>query len=89
MAHVPETIFGDQEIGDGDHDGYRTAMGMWLDCQHRWGLEADYFDVTGKPNNYDSGSTDGFDANGNGRLRSCGSSMIRQRSPLRVSHPIT
>ncbi len=61
---VPETIFGNQEIGDGDHDGYRTAMGMWLDCQHHWGLEADYFDVTGKSNNYDSGSTEGFDANG-------------------------
>ena len=38
-------------------------FGMWLDCGHCWGLEADYFDITGKPDNYDSGLTDGF-ANG-------------------------
>ncbi len=58
------TLFGGQEIRNGDHEGYRTDFGMWLDCEHRWGVEGDYFDVTGKPDNYDSGATNGFDANG-------------------------
>jgi len=61
---IPETIFGDQTVYDGNHDGYRVALGMWLDCAHRWGVEADYFDVSGKPCNYDSGFTDGY-FNGN------------------------
>ena len=61
---TPETLFGDREIRDGDHEGYRINPGMWLDCEHRWGVEADYFDVTGKPDNYDSGFTNGFAANG-------------------------
>jgi len=60
-----ETVFGDREIRDGSHDGYRVDFGMWLDCTHCWGLEADYFDVTGRPDNYDSGFTNGIGADGN------------------------
>ena len=52
-------------------------FGMWLDCQHRWGVEADYFDVSGKPDNYDSGFSDGY-PNGNAVSRSCGLSLIRR-----------
>ena len=52
---------------------------MWLDCEHRWGVEADYFDVSGKPDNYDSGFTDGLRQR-QCRFRSCGSSMIRHPS---------
>ena len=37
---------------------------MWLDAEHRWGVEGDYFDLSGKPDDYDSGYTDGY-ANGN------------------------
>jgi hypothetical protein len=62
---VPETLFGDQTVYNGNHDGYRVDFGMWLDCSHCWGLEADYFDVSGKPCNYDSGPVDGYDASGN------------------------
>ncbi|MGA2255061.1 MAG: BBP7 family outer membrane beta-barrel protein [Thermoguttaceae bacterium] len=64
QGDVPETLFGDQTIYNGNHDGYRVAFGMWLDCQHRCGVEADYFDLSGKQGNYDSGFTDGY-ANGN------------------------
>jgi len=59
-AGVPETVFGDQTVYNGNHDGYRVAFGMWLDCQHRWGIETDYFDVSGKPCNYDNGFSDGW-----------------------------
>ena len=54
-----QTLFGGDNIREGDHDGYRMNFGMWLDCQHRWGVEADYFDVTGRPDNYDSGEVNG------------------------------
>jgi hypothetical protein len=59
----PVTVFGDEVVGHGNHDGYRIDFGMWLDCAHCWGLEADYFDISGKPNDYDSGYTLG-NANG-------------------------
>lgn len=59
-----QTVFGDREVRDGTHEGYRIDLGMWLDCCHNWGLEADYFDVTGQPDNYDSGLSNGFN-NGN------------------------
>ena len=58
------TVFGDRTVGDGNHDGYRMDFGMWLDCHHCWGLEADYFDVSGRPDNYDSGLSNGY-LNGN------------------------
>ena len=56
-----ETVFGDRTIRDGDHDGYRIDMGMWLDCCHCWGVEGEYFDFRGKPDNYDSGLSNGYD----------------------------
>ncbi|MGO9109593.1 MAG: BBP7 family outer membrane beta-barrel protein, partial [Thermoguttaceae bacterium] len=59
----PETLFGGGDIGKGNHDGYRIDFGLWLDHAHCWGMEADYFDVSGKPNNYDTGVTQG-NANG-------------------------
>ena len=54
------TVFGDREIYDGGHDGYRMDFGLWLDGCHRWGLEADYFDLSGQPDSYDSGLSNGF-----------------------------
>ena len=74
---MPATLFGDQDVRDGDHDGYRMDFGMWLDCEHRWGVEADYFDVTGKPDNYDSGFTERLRQRQR-RFRSCGLCLIRR-----------
>ena len=54
------TIYGNREIGNGDHDGYRIDGGLWLDHCHLWGIEADYLNVSGKPDGYDSGLTSGF-----------------------------
>ncbi len=64
MRLALSTVFGDRTVGDGNHDGYRMDFGMWLDCHHCWGLEADYFDVSGRPDNYDSGLSNGY-LNGN------------------------
>ena len=61
---VPVTLFGGDEIRNGDHDGYRMDFGMWLDCCHCWGIEADYFDVTGRPDGFDSGFSNGYNADG-------------------------
>ena len=57
---IPVTLFGDRDIRDGNHEGYRMDFGMWLDCCHCWGIEADYFDITGKQDSYDSGFSDGY-----------------------------
>jgi hypothetical protein len=54
------TVFGDRVIRDGQHDGYRINFGMWLDKCHCNGLEADYFDLQGREDNYDSGLTGGY-----------------------------
>lgn len=72
-AHVPplvatsttggppfQTLFGDQDVGKGDHNGYRVDFGMWLDCCHNWGVEGEYFDLSGRPINYDSGLSSGY-----------------------------
>ena len=56
-----ETVFGGRTIRDGDHDGYRINMGMWLDCCHCWGVEGEYFDFSGRPDNYNSGLSNGYD----------------------------
>ncbi len=56
---VGATVFGDDVIRSGTHEGYQIDTGMWLDGEHCWGLEANYFDVTGRPDNYDSGQTTG------------------------------
>ncbi len=57
---TPLTLYGDRDVQDGDHDGYRLNVGMWLDCKHCWGLEADYFDIASRNDNYDSGFVDGY-----------------------------
>ena len=62
---VPVTLFGDQTVYNGNHDGYLINLGMWLDREHCWGVEMDYVDVSGRQSNYDSGFTDGYDAHGN------------------------
>ena len=62
---TPSTIFGDRTVYNGDHDGYLVNFGMWLDCDHSWGVEMDYFDVNSRSTSYDSGFTDGYDAHGN------------------------
>jgi len=59
-----QTVFGDRDVGGGDRDGYRLDLGMWLDCCHRWGVEGEYFDFSGRPLNYDSGVSNGYN-NGN------------------------
>ena len=53
-------LFGDSTVNGGDHEGFRATMGMWLDCCHCWALEGDYFDLGGRPDNYDSGFSNGF-----------------------------
>jgi hypothetical protein len=37
---------------------------MWLDNCHRWGIEGDYYDFQGRPDDYDSGLNGGY-TNGN------------------------
>jgi len=59
-----QTVFGNQDVGNGDHDGYRIDMGMWFDNCHCWGIEGEYFDFSGRPANYDSGLSNGYN-NGN------------------------
>ncbi len=54
------TVFGNQDVGKGDHDGYRINMGMWFDCAHRFGIEGEYFDLSGRPISYDSGLSNGY-----------------------------
>ncbi len=55
-----QTVFGDQDVSAGDHDGYRIGMGMWLDQCHHWGVEGEYFDFRGRPVGYDSGLSNGY-----------------------------
>ena len=69
-------VFGGRDIRDGSHEGYRMDFGTWLDHGHSWGMEADYFDLNGKADGYDSGFTNGF-VNGN-RFRSCGACSTRR-----------
>jgi hypothetical protein len=59
-SNIPATVFGDETVYGGNHDGYRANFGAWLGRDHLWGVEADYLDVAGRPNNYDSGFTDGY-----------------------------
>ncbi len=54
------TAYGDRTILNGDHDGFRIALGMWLDPCHTWGLEAEYFDLGRAHDNYDSGVQNGY-----------------------------
>jgi hypothetical protein len=55
-----QTLFGDQDVARGDHDGYRVGFGMWIDCCHKWGVEGEYFDLRGRPVSYDSGLSNGY-----------------------------
>jgi hypothetical protein len=53
-------LFGDSEVNGGGRAGVDTILGMWLDCGHTWGLEANFFDAGGNTTNYDSGLSNGY-----------------------------
>jgi hypothetical protein len=55
----PVTLFGDSKINGQGHDGFSLQGGMWLDACQRWGIEADYFDLGRRHNNFDSGFSNG------------------------------
>jgi hypothetical protein len=59
-AETLTTIFGDRDVNDGSHEGYRVNLGMWLDCHHCWAIEGEYFDIVGKQDNFDSGLSNGY-----------------------------
>jgi hypothetical protein len=40
-----QILSGDETIACDGRSGYRTTIGMWLDCCHRWDLEFDYFSL--------------------------------------------
>jgi hypothetical protein len=78
-AHLPMTVatqdtttgvfsnlYGDRDIRSGTHEGYRINLGAWLDGGHSWGVEGDYFDLSGRPDGYDSGFTNGYAGNNAG-----------------------
>ncbi len=50
-------LFGDQTVANGGQPGFRTTLGMWLDCCHRWDLEFDYLNLGEQPANFSQFST--------------------------------
>ena len=56
------TLFGGDTIDGGDHNGFRLAMGGWLNDEHTLGVEGDYFDLSPNGSNYNSGLNNGYPA---------------------------
>ena len=50
-------LFGDQTIANDGRPGFRTTLGMWLDCCHRWDLEFDYFNLGERQANFSQTSS--------------------------------
>jgi hypothetical protein len=53
------TLFGDRTMEDGDHEGFRIAVGGWLDRSRTWALEAEYFDLGRHHDDFNSGWSNG------------------------------
>ncbi len=45
-------LFGDQTIAQDGRPGFRSTLGLWLDCCHRWDLEFDYFNLGERQANF-------------------------------------
>ncbi len=45
-------VYGDSTVYDDARAGVRITFGGWLDCCHRWGLEADWLTLGGKSINF-------------------------------------
>ncbi|MGA2799539.1 MAG: BBP7 family outer membrane beta-barrel protein, partial [Thermoguttaceae bacterium] len=52
-------LFGDSTVYSDARAGVRITFGGWLDCCHRWGLEADWLTLAGKSINYSATSPTG------------------------------
>lgn len=50
-------LFGDSTIYDEGRAGVKITFGGWLDCCHRWGLEADWLTLGGDSVDYTASST--------------------------------
>jgi hypothetical protein len=53
-------LFGDSTVNGGGRAGVDTTLGMWLDCGHIWGIEANYFAPGSQTTSYDSGLSNGY-----------------------------
>jgi hypothetical protein len=49
-------VYGDSTVYDDARAGVRITFGGWLDCCHRWGLEADWLTLGGKSINFSQSS---------------------------------
>lgn len=45
-------LFGNDLVNDGGHSGFRTTLGMWLDCRHTWDVEFDYLNLGGQSSGF-------------------------------------
>ena len=50
-------LFGDSTVYDQARSGVKITFGAWLDCSHRWGLEADWLTLGGDSIDYTNSST--------------------------------
>ena len=50
-------FFGDATVGTDMRSGFRTTLGMWLDCCHKWDVEFDYLSLGERPNDFNMFST--------------------------------
>ena len=52
-----QILFGDSTVYTDARAGVKITIGGWLDCCHRWGLEADWLTLGGKSVDYFASST--------------------------------
>ncbi len=50
-------LFGDATVGDDMRSGFRTTMGVWLDCCHKWSVEFEYLSLGERSNEFNMFST--------------------------------
>jgi hypothetical protein len=50
------TLFGDSKVNDDWRSGGRVWAGFWLDCEQRWGVEANYFMLEDATTHFDAAS---------------------------------
>ncbi len=62
---IAAPLFGNERVEDGYDPGYRVTLGTWFDSMHRFGIQGDYFELTGRSQGFNSGLQNGFDAAGN------------------------
>jgi hypothetical protein len=51
-------LFGNTTVGDDGRSGFRTTLGMWLDCCNIWDLEFDYLSLGQRTSDFSASSSD-------------------------------